>query len=94
MKLSWQTPNFQQQVVETKYLFRNINNSLLKIIDFERDKLQQDFLRDFTLAFRNTKRFVIADVPQKFQNLFALKSSFEFSAKKVSFEMSSKAVTF
>ena len=94
MKLTWATDEWTEQVIPKKYLYTTNGYPPLKITDFPPAEAVVRRLSENDLAFRNSRTYILQDIPKEYLGSPTLKWNTRIKSGEVSFRINAPNVVF
>lgn len=85
IKLSWSCDEFEEEVIEPESLYTDNNFPPLKLANIPKTLGVMRRMADNDLAFKNSNRYVLQDLPQQYEGAMGLKLDSKFQESELSF---------
>lgn len=87
LKLSWKSEEFEERIISQKDIFSENANPPLKITGFNSNSIIVRKLLDNDLAFKNSDKYVLQDIPRDYAGATCLKLDSKFKELELNFEV-------
>ena len=85
IKLTWATDEWEEQIIPKKFLFTKNEYPNLKLTGFPKESAVVRNLNENDLAFKNSKTYIIQDIPTEYIGLPTLKFNSRINTKEIVF---------
>lgn len=94
MKLTWSTDEWKEEVIPKKYLYTNNNFPPLKITEFPPPEAVVRRLLENDLAFKNSRTYIIQDIPTEYVGSPTLKWNTRIKTPQVKFHINAPSIVY
>lgn len=94
VNLSWESDEFDLKIIEKKYLYSTNNLVPLKVTYFNSEYMLFSRINNNETFFKNSKNYIIQDLPNEFNNLSCLKFNTNIQEDVINFKLNTKSIVY
>eukprot|EP00340_Litonotus_pictus_P007826 CAMPEP_0170525054 /NCGR_PEP_ID=MMETSP0209-20121228/10510_1 /TAXON_ID=665100 ORGANISM="Litonotus pictus, Strain P1" /NCGR_SAMPLE_ID=MMETSP0209 /ASSEMBLY_ACC=CAM_ASM_000301 /LENGTH=1255 /DNA_ID=CAMNT_0010814095 /DNA_START=241 /DNA_END=4008 /DNA_ORIENTATION=- len=94
LKLFWECNLMPKKIIEKKYLFSESVFDPMKITDITPDSSVVRKLQNIDLAFKDSKTFILSDIPREYVGLNCLKLNMKYQKSRLKFTLNNPSIVY